>query len=172
MDIREVLIDGIRQCADWMDEAIAPLTPEQLNWLPGGKTVSIGFNAWHVLRTQDNIVNFVFQKKPPIWMAQGYVERMNLPKVEQGTGMGLEQARAITIPGADLLREYGSLVTNDVIACIQGMSDADLDEVQMIKPLGEMPKWRVVRQVLMTHGFMHLGEINALRGQLGLQFSI
>ena len=42
----------------------------------------------------------------------------------------------------------------------------------LIKPLGEMPKWRVARQVIMTHGFMHLGEINALRGQLGLPFSI
>ena len=40
------------------------------------------------------------------------------------------------------------------------------------KPLGEMPKWRVVRQVLMTHGFMHLGEMNVLRGMMGLQFSI
>ena len=37
---------------------------------------------------------------------------------------------------------------------------------------GEMPKWKVLRQVVMTHGFMHLGEVNAIKGQLGLQFSI
>ena len=47
-----------------------------------------------------------------------------------------------------------------------------LEEVQMIRPLGEMPKWRVLRQVVMTHGFMHLGEMNAIKGQLGLQFAI
>jgi hypothetical protein len=49
---------------------------------------------------------------------------------------------------------------------------AKLDEVQMIKPLGEMSKWKVVRQVIMTHGFMHLGEINGIKGQLGLGFFI
>jgi len=42
----------------------------------------------------------------------------------------------------------------------------------MIRPLGEMPKWKVCRQVLMTHGFMHLGEMNLIRGILGLQFMI
>jgi hypothetical protein len=30
----------------------------------------------------------------------------------------------------------------------------------------------VIRQVIMTHGFMHLGEINAVKGQLGLGFFI
>jgi hypothetical protein len=46
----------------------------------------------------------------------------------------------------------------------------NLEGMQMIRPLGEMPKWKVVRQVIMTHGFMHLGEINAIKGQLGLGF--
>ncbi|MCC6416968.1 MAG: DinB family protein [Gemmataceae bacterium] len=148
------------------------MSTEQVNWLPEGKTVSAGFNAWHVLRTQDNIVNFVFQKKPPVWMAAGFLERMALPKVEQGTGMGLEQARGIAIPDVGLLREYGAAVRGEVVGYLRGVDLAELEEVQLIKPLGEMPKWRVVRQVLMTHGFMHLGEINLIKGLLGMQFSI
>jgi hypothetical protein len=172
VEIRDILIDGITQLGDWMDDALDPLTAEQVNWLPDGKTVSIGFNAWHVMRTTDNIVNFVFQKKQPIWMAQGYLEQMGGPKVEQGTGMTIEIARSIRIEDPSKLREYGKKVTDDCLAFLKAVPMEELEQVQMVKPLGEMPKWRVCRQVLMTHGFMHLGEINAIKGTMGLQFSI
>ncbi len=172
MEIRDVLIDGINQLTEWMDDALEPVTDEQLNWLPEGKTVSIGFNAWHVYRTADNITNFVFKKQPPIWIAQNYFERMNLPKVDQGTGMALEGARAIVITDKAMLREYGAAVMADVVAYLKVIPAEELNEIQMIRPLGEMPRWRVFRQVMMTHGFMHLGEIGAFKGILGLQFSI
>jgi hypothetical protein len=71
-----------------------------------------------------------------------------------------------------LLREYSAAVAADCLAFLKQVPLETLEEVQMIKPLGEMPKWRVFRQVVMTHGFMHLGEVNAIKGQLGLQFSI
>jgi len=172
VDIRDLLIDGIKQMTDWMDDALAPMTTEQLNWLPEGKTVSAGFNAWHVYRTADNITHFVMQRQKPIWLEQGYAERMQLPPVDQGTGMGLDDARAIRINDIAVLREYGQAVAKATLDYVKNVPLEVLEEVQMIKPLGEMPKWRVFRQVVMTHGFMHLGEINAIKGQLGLQFSI
>jgi hypothetical protein len=172
VDIRDILIDGIEQMTEWTDQALAPMTTEQVNWLPEGKTVSAGFNAWHVYRTADNITNFVMKKQKPLWLEQGYAERMQLPPIDQGTGMGLEEARAIHIADLAQLREYGNAVAKDTLAFLKDVPLATLEEVQLVKPLGEMPKWRMVRQVIMTHGFMHLGEINAIKGQLGLQFSI
>ncbi len=172
MDIRDVLIDGISQMNEWMDGALDGLTPEQVNFLPAGNALSIGFNAWHVFRTQDNITNFVFRKQPPIWMAQGYLEKLGLPKVEQGTGMEMETARNIQIADLALLREYGQAAGKDCVAYLKDVDMDSLNEVQMIKPLGEMPRWKVFRQVCMTHGFMHLGEVNAVKGQLGLGFFI
>lgn len=172
MDIRDLLIDGIDQLGDWMDDALKGLSKDQVNWLPEGKTVSIGFNAWHIMRTQDNITNFVFKKATPIWMEKGFVEKLGLPKVEQGTGMSLDDARALTVGDPALLRDYGRLVQKDALEYLKTVDLASLEEVQMIRPLGEMPRWRVFRQVVMTHGFMHLGEINGIKGQLGLQFSI
>lgn len=172
MELRDVLIDGITQLTEWMDDALDGLTADQVNWLPDGKTVSVGFSAWHVMRTSDNITNFVFQKKQPLWIEKDYVGRFALPKVAQGTGMGLEDARAIVIADPALLREYGKAVAGDVVSYLKAVPMAELEEIQQIKPLGEMPKWKVVRQVLMTHGFMHLGEMNALRGMMGFQFSI
>jgi DinB superfamily len=173
MDLRDVLIDGITQLADWTEEALVPLSKEQVNWLPEGKTTSIGFNAWHIMRTADNITNFVMQdRKPTTWMTAGYAEKMALPKVDQGTGMSLEDARAIKIADPALLREYGAVVYKDCLDFLKQWPLEKANEVQMIKPLGEMPRWRVFRQVVMTHGYMHLGEINFAKGILGLQFSI
>ena len=144
----------------------------QVNFLPQGQTVSIGFNAWHVIRTADNITNFVLQdRKPPVWIEKGYAYRMGLPKVDQGTGMGLEEARALTFDGA-VLREYGEQVKAATLDFIKSVPLDTLEQVQAIRPLGEMPRWRVLRQVVMTHGFMHLGEINAYKGELGISFSI
>ncbi len=171
-DIRELLIDGIDQMNDWLDNALKDLTNEHVNYLPEGKTTSIGFNAWHVLRTQDNITNFVLQdRKPPVWIEGGYADRMGLPKVDQGTGMSMEDARALKFDNA-ALREYLSAVRGSTLDYLKVAPMDRLDEVQMIRPLGEMPKWKVVRQVMMTHGFMHLGEVNAIKGQLGLGFFI
>src|SRR3970282_1337506 len=107
MDVRDVLIDGGEQLNDWVHGGIESLSPDQVNWLPEGKSVSIGFNAWHILRTEDNITNFVLQKRMPVWVDQVYFERFGLPKVDQGTGMGLEDARAIRIDDVGRLGESG-----------------------------------------------------------------
>jgi len=172
MDVRDFLIDGIGQLNEWLDNSLKEVSAEQLNWLPQGQSVSIGFNAWHILRTQDNITNFVMQRKNPVWMDEGFVDRMGLPKVAQGTGMGLEDARGIRIEDPAALLEYSAAVAKNCSAFLKTVPLETLDEVQMIKPLGEMPRWKVFRQVVMTHGFMHLGEINGHKGQLGLPFGI
>ena len=170
MDVRDVLIDGTQQLYEWLDSTIEPLTAEQVNFAPGGMAVSIGFHAWHITRTADNVCNFVFQGKTPLWLRENYMERFGLPKVEQGTGMALETAQALHVNDPALLREYGRRVGDETLEFIRNVPDDQLMEVQLLKPLGEMPKWRALRQVIMTHGFMHLGEINTLKGLQGLQF--
>ena len=170
MEARDILIDGVDQLTDWLDTAVKDLTNEQVNFLPGGMTTSIGFNVWHVVRTADNITNFVMQdRKPPVWISGGYADRLGLPKVDQGTGMDLETARSLQFDIAPL-RDYLRDVRADALSFLKVVPMEKLAEVQMIKPLGEMPKWRVIRQVIMCHGFMHLGEVNAIKGQLGLGF--
>lgn len=172
MESRDILIDGVDQMTEWLDGAIKDLNDEQVNYQPVGKTTSIGFNVWHVVRTADNITNFVMQdRKPPLWISKGYADRMGLPKVDQGTGMDMETAQSLKFEIAPL-REYLADVRADTLDFLKVVPMEKLEEVQMIKPLGEMPKWRVVRQVIMTHGFMHLGEVNAVKGQLGLGFFI
>ena len=172
LDIREVLLDGLEQMNSEMLMVLNDVSTEQMNWLPAGKSVSIGFNAWHVLRTQDNIANFVMQRKQPVWIEQGFFERMNLPKVDQGTGMTMEDARKLVIPDRQVLLDYAAASAKSCMEYVKVMPAEVMEEIQPIKPLGEMPKWKVFRRVIMTHGFTHIGEINGHKGQLGLSIGI
>lgn len=70
------------------------------------------------------------------------------------------------------LREYGAKVSASTLEFLKNVPLDTLNEIQMVRPLGEMPRWKVLRQVVMTHGFMHLGEINGTKGQLGIGFFI
>jgi hypothetical protein len=169
MDVRDVFIDGIEQANEWIDEALTGLAAGQVNWLPGGNALTIGWNAWHYYRTCDNVTNFVLKNRTPtIWIEKGYVERFGLPKVAQGTGMSLDEAQALAINDPALLLEYGHEVHGSVVEYLRNVPPETLDEIIEIKPLGVHPRGRIIRQVLMTHGFLHLGEMNTIRGILGI----
>ena len=45
MDIRDMLIDGIGQLNDWLNEAVKDLSAEQMNWLPVGVSTSAGASS-------------------------------------------------------------------------------------------------------------------------------
>lgn len=130
--------------------------------------MSIGWNAWHWYRTVDNITHLIFKGEKPLWVTQGYYEKLGLDPRLQGTGMPGDEAKAIEIRDIALLRAYGEQVTKACLALLRTLDEAVFAEEQEVKPLGVMPKWRIFRQVIMTHGFMHLGEIYALKGQLGI----
>ena len=67
----------------YCDRAVEGLTLEQFCDTRGGITNSIGWDVWHVVRTIDNIIHFVFEREQPVWLQQSFNERWNLPKVDQ-----------------------------------------------------------------------------------------
>ena len=99
----EVLLDGIQQVVDWYDEALIGLTEEQVNHHPGGLGMSIGWNAWHWYRTVDNITHLIFKGEKPLWITQGYFEKLDL----DGALGGLDDGFLHRI----LLRFFAAMVT-------------------------------------------------------------
>ena len=87
------------------ERSVQDLNDEELNHLPPD-TNSIGFDAWHVARTIDNVLFFVFERERPMWLTGGYDERFALPKVAQGTGMTTAEARALRFPEPAVFLEY------------------------------------------------------------------
>jgi hypothetical protein len=160
---------GLRRLHQDYDQSIADLSEEQLNWQAGERGMPLSFILWHYVRTEDNIVSFVLQGKPTQWLDGGWNERFGLPKAAQGTGMSQEDAQALRIAPLQAWQEYQSSVWKATEAYLDTLTNAALSELTTVKPLGEMPKENAIGMMCLTHGFTHLGEIQHLRGLMGLK---
>ncbi len=154
-------------------KAIEDLSLEELHFQPHADTNSVGFEAWHIARTADNLVNFAFKREQPVWLAQGLNEAWSLPKADQGTGMDAATAHALRFPEAELLAKYARDVAANVVPQIEAMTGDYLEEIMTIRPQGDMNRKDVIGQVIIIHGNNHLGQINlgrTLQGKTGLGF--
>ncbi|MBI4308499.1 MAG: DinB family protein [Chloroflexi bacterium] len=171
MSLPTFLSASLKELHESLDAATNGLTPEQLHWRPGGRANHIAFSLWHYVRTQDNVVRFVLQRRPTVWMEGKWHERFGLDLKAQGTGMTPEDAANLRISSLGDFRTYMRQVFQESEAYVANVKEADLDRVQLVKPLGEMPMHRILGRTLVTHGFSHLGEIWAIRGAMGLSGS-
>ncbi len=147
--------------------AIADLTLDEIRGTHDGRANSIGFDVWHITRTADNVVHFVFEREQPVWLAQGFQEKWALPKVEQGTGMDVAQAYALPFPEAGEFQRYITAVSGAIVPRIASMSDEYLSTNTRVAPWGEIPRMEALAQVLIAHGNGHLGRCDLARTFLG-----
>jgi hypothetical protein len=149
-----------------VDKACDGLTPEQLHQVPAGhpRANTIAWGVWHYVRTEDNVVRYILQaRRPIVWAEGGYADKLGLPPVAQGTGMSTAEAQALRIKDLGLFREYVAKVwasTDEFLATVDPVA---LDTTVTIKPLGDMPGIRALAQVCVSHGFLHVGEIELAR---------
>jgi hypothetical protein len=83
--------------------------------------------------------------------------------------MSLQDAQNLRSGSLDDWRRYQSGVWAATEAFLAATSDDALQEKVTVKPLGEMPKQKAVGMMCLTRGFTHLGEIQHVRGLLGLR---
>jgi len=165
----EILRTSLRSMHDLLDKAVEGMTAEQLNFRPKEGGVSAFFSLWHYVRTEDNIVRFVLQGRPTVWMEGGWAERLGLPpKGAQGTGMSLAEAQALRIGDTEAFKDYMRQVWSATREFLAVVDDETLGRTFTIKPLGELLGGRALLQVCLCHGFGHLGEITMARSLLGL----
>lgn len=154
---------------DLYNRGVDDLTPEQWHALPAPQTNHIGFIVWHYTRTEDNIVRFVLQGRPTVWMEGDWAGRLGLPpKGIQGTGMSLAEAQALRIRDPEGFKEYMRQVWAATGEFLDRVDDETLGRTFLIKPLGEMLGGRALLQVCLCHGYSHLGELTVARSLLGL----
>src|SRR5713226_3964816 len=80
-----------------LDHVTEDLSDEQLHHVERPGVQPIAFSLWHYVRTEDNIIRFVIQRRPTVWMEGGWPERFGLDARTQGTGMTDEQAASLRI---------------------------------------------------------------------------
>jgi hypothetical protein len=170
MTASELIHLELKRLHTMLDGCLGGLTPDQLHAVPGGhpRANTIAWNLWHVVRTEDNVVRFVLQnRRPPVWTEGGYADTLGLPPVAQGTGMSTADAQALRIKDVGLFREYAQKVWASSDEYLTAVDPASLDRVVTVKPLGDMPVIRVLAQVCVAHGMMHVGEIDLARTLIG-----
>ena len=145
------------------------LTVEQLCDTRGAVTNSIGWDIWHVVRTIDNIVHFVFEREQPVWLQQSFDQRWGLPKVDQGTGQDPEDAYSLRFPPPEAFNLYTLAVSEAVVPRIAAISMEYLATPQFIRPWGEIPRMEAIGHGLIGHGNGHLGRVSLSRTLYGLK---
>jgi arginase family enzyme len=160
---------GLRQLHSSYGDAIADLSLEQLHWRGNEHGCPMAFILWHYYRTQDNVIQFVLQRKSTVWLEGGWDRKLGLDRIAQGTGMSLEDAQALRINSKDDFVAYMNAVGKATDAYLASLDDQALDQKTTVKPVGEMPIRDAIGTMCLTHGFTHLGEIHHLRGLLGLK---
>ena len=160
----------VRRLLNEITHSLGDLTLDELHALPIEDSTSIGFNAWHVMRSADNVVQFVFHREPPVWRQQGLSEAWDFPRNEQGTGMDLAYVQAMRFPDVASLEQYCRDTTDAVVAKIEAMDDEFLAVAASARIEGEMlevTRSAMLGQVVVSHGNQHLGYIHLLRQLLG-----
>ena len=166
---QELLRSGLKSMHSLLDKAVEGMTAEQLNFRPREGGVSGFFSLWHYVRTEDNIVNFVVQRKPTVWLEGGYDEIFGLHRTGQGTGMTEEEANAVVIHDVAKWHEYQQRTWQATDAYLASMSPAEFDSRRVtIKPVGEMSLWDGLFGMCLSHGYRHVGEIEYVRGVQGI----
>ncbi len=166
---QSILRSSMRSMHDLLDKAVEGMTAEQLNFRPQEGGVSGFFSLWHYVRTEDNIINWIAQQRPTVWLEGGYDAVFGLPRTSQGTGMSAEEANAVRIEDVGLWREYQQKVWAATDVYLGAMSPEEFDQRQVtIKPLGPMSLWNGIYGVCLSHGYRHVGEIEYVRGVQGL----
>lgn len=152
------------------DRVISVLTDEQLHHVAAPGVQPIAFSLWHYVRTEDNIIQFVIQRRPTVWMEGGWPDRFGLDPRGQGTGMTDEAATSLRINSLPDWLTYMSQVWSATDAYLGSLSPDGLEQTRVtIKPVGEMSLLDALGGMCLTHGYRHLGEIEYARGLVGLK---
>lgn len=163
-ELLKYLSGELRGMHGLFDRVTVDLTDEQVNNVPDGGHQNIAFCLWHYVRTEDNIIQFVIQRKPTVWLECGWPEKFGLDSKLQGTGFRDDEARGFRINGFADFREYMADVFRHTEAFVAGLDATECERKVTIKPLGEMSLLQAISGMCMTHGYRHLGEIEFAKG--------
>lgn len=165
----EILQTSMVSMHGMLDKAVEDMTEADLNFRPEEGGVSPFFSLWHYVRTEDNIINWVIQRQPTVWIEGDYFEQLGLHRTSQGTGMTAEEANAVTLRDLDRWRRYQAGVWRSTAAYLESMNPEEFEERRVtIKPVPEMSLWNGIFGMCLSHGYRHIGEIEYARGIIGL----
>lgn len=165
-ELLNYLTREIRGMHGLYERVLVDVDDKMANHVPQGGHQNLAFSLWHYVRTEDNIIQFVIQRKPTVWMRDGWDAKFGLDSKSQGTGFTGDEARAFRIHGMEDFRQYMAEVFRETEEFVPNLSDDECARKITVKPLGEMTILQCLSGMVMTHGYRHLGEIEFAKGLL------
>ena len=172
-DLAAALAKFTDRALRWTAQSMEDLTQDEVHFRTHDDQNCIGFEAWHIARTADNLIHFAFEREQPIWMSHNLYEEWGLPKVDKGTGTSYEEVASWVFPDGATIASYTNAVADVIVPRIESMTTEYLQSITRIVPQGELPKWEIIGQVIINHSNNHLGQINvgrSMQGKEGLGF--
>jgi hypothetical protein len=171
MDSISLLREQLRAAHEYLDETMADVTPEQLQWIPPGRATPLGANYLHLVQTEDAIINQALQNIEPLaagaWAGKlGASEPMPTPPWEEADYMAWSRRVQLDMAA---LREYAQAVYAASDAYIATLNPDDLDKQADLSSLSMSSvtlSW-VLSRYIVGHADNICGEASCLKGLQG-----
>ncbi|MGH7263365.1 MAG: DinB family protein [Candidatus Rokuibacteriota bacterium] len=191
MDGREWLLADHRELRGFFERGVLRgLSPDQLRERPGEVGNSIAWCVWHLARAEDVVINTILRQEPQLLVREDWGPRMRVADLRVGTGFEAAEVEALSRAiDLEALDAYWQAVRQATAAWLPGVPPAELDAVldvrtrlDAIAPIAppaareglirfwsNRPAAFLVRFPLIHHGYLHIGEMLAIRGRLGVK---
>lgn len=175
-DPLDLLLFRSRQTRERVLKLVDDLDDEQLAWRPTPRAHCLGWTLWHVARCADILRKDLSGDGRELWATERLAERWGFPaealgENAAGTGAPDEAAAGVPLPPRERLLDYA----RRAFAALD-TSVATIDARRLGEPYrGLFTRDATVGSALLaalTHDNRHLGEMEYLKGLLGLRGSV
>ena len=154
------------------------LTEEQLHWQPETNPNHITFALWHAYRSEDEIIHGLLAHRQSVFARDNWAPRLPVEEPGNppfGTGLSRDQIARIRL-NLDEILAYAEAVGEAMQEYADSLSDADGAEMiplpvpfKTVYPmLDEVSRAEVLTFFCIGHTAEHLGEVQYIKGLLGM----
>ncbi len=164
---------SLRQTHERLIELVTDLTDDQLFWSPQPGAHSLGFAIWHIARCDDNYLRSHIQGRQEIWQENGWFRRWSMDSESTGMLLSDKEAAALPLPAKSEIMDYAWQVWEEVVAYVIDLDQAELDQpVSQVERTTDMTVGQVLMSHIYGHDNRHMGEMEYLKGLIGLRGSV
>ena len=167
MEYQQFILDIYIRLYQELTVVLEGLTQQDLNYQPGPQSNSIGWLAWHTIRSQDRMNADLFGEEQ-LWIREKWYAKFNRkPDLkESGVGHTPEQATAFRAPEVQTYLDYYQAVFEKTKEYITTrLSPSDLERAVVSPTLGSTST--VEARLLGTiYNFQHIGQAAYVKGML------
>ena len=167
MNYEQFILDIYVRLFQELELVLKGLTADELNFQPNPRSNSIGWLAWHTIRSQDRM-NADFLGEEQLWISHKWYAKFNRqpdPR-ESGYGHTAEQAAAFRAPDVQVYMDYYKEVFEISKIYVQTrLTEADLQRQVHSPTLGTTST--VEARIMGTiNNFQHVGQMGYVKGIL------